>query len=490
VNWQSLSDIYREKTWKLWENYGLFSLSGHAARLGGGKKDLAMLFTYACLDNYVKADGRLGFIITQSLFKTSGAGDGFRRFQLGKEGAHFQVLQVDDLSDFQPFEGATNRTAIVSFQKGKPTKYPVQYYCWRKKPGQTVGLDDDLEDVHPAKVEVKDWRARPINPCDLQSPWLTARPRALQAVQKAVGPSPYRAYAGSCTWANGVYWLEILAKNNAGQVIVRNLSDVGKLEGIEQVHGQAIEPDLLYPLLRGRDVARWRARSSAYLLGVQDPKERRGYSEDLLKDRFPLTLVYLRRFEALLCARSGFKKYFSKPVGTGARKRLQALAPFYSLYNIGEYTFAPYKVCWGHTSERLNAAVAGSEASRFLPTKVVVPDQTAIFVPLSERQEAHYVCAMLNSSIFDFTATSYVVLHFVTHVLENICLPKFDARDKRHQRLAHLSMEAHQLTAEGTELARKRLAVVEGEIDEEAAAIWGISATELRDIHASLADLR
>ena len=43
------------------------------------------------------------------------------------------MLQVDDLSDFQPFEGATNRTAIVTFQKGKPTKYPVSYLYWRKK---------------------------------------------------------------------------------------------------------------------------------------------------------------------------------------------------------------------------------------------------------------------------------------------------------------------------------------------------------------------
>ena len=126
VNWQSLSDDYRAKTWPLWAKYGLFSLKGQAARLGGGKKDLAMLFTYACIDNYVKDQRRLGFIITQTLFKTKGAGDGFRRFQLGK-GAHFQAHQVDDLSDFQPFEGATNRTAIVTFQKGRPTKYPLPY---------------------------------------------------------------------------------------------------------------------------------------------------------------------------------------------------------------------------------------------------------------------------------------------------------------------------------------------------------------------------
>ena len=74
VNWESLSDEYRAATQPLWQRYGLFSLKGHAARLGGGKKDLSMLMLYASADNYLKDGGRLGFIITQTVFKTKGAG--------------------------------------------------------------------------------------------------------------------------------------------------------------------------------------------------------------------------------------------------------------------------------------------------------------------------------------------------------------------------------------------------------------------------------
>jgi len=487
VNWQSLSDSYREKTWRLWNEYGLFSLSGHAARLGGGKKDLAMLFTYACLDDYVKDDGRLGFIITQTLFKTKGAGDGFRRFQLGG-GSHFKVLQVDDLSDFQPFEGATNRTAIVTFQKGKPTKYPLPYLYWRKKDKRSISLDDELEEVL-GKIETRQWQAQPINSAEPNSPWLTARPKALDAVQKALGQSDYRGYAGSCTWANGVYWMEVTGKNNAGQVIARNLSDVGKLEGIQQLGGVALEADLLYPLVRGRDVSRWRAESSAFLLNVQDPKQRRGYDEDWLKDKYPLSYGYLLKFEKLLRQRSGFRKYFCKEVGKGAKKRREPLAPFYSLYNIGEYTLSDYKVCWGHTAVQLDAAVVGSEKSKLLPSRVVVPDQTAIFIPLDNEEEAHYVCAVLNSNVFNFITRAYVVLHFVTHVLDNVRVPKFDTKDKRHNRLAALSGKAHQLCAAPTETDEKRLKEIESEIDETAAAIWQITPSELKDIKFSLADL-
>jgi hypothetical protein len=484
VNWQSLSDSYRDKTWKLWETYGLFSLKGHAARLGGGKKDLAMLFTYACLDNYVKDNGRLGFIITQTLFKSKGAGDGFRRFQLGK-GAPFQALQVDDLSDFQPFEGATNRTAIVTFQKGRPTIYAdkaVPYLYWRKKERQSVSVDDSLEEVLE-KVQCRQWLAHPIEPSEPCSPWLTARPKALDAMRKAIGQSAYRAYAGSCTWANGVYWLEITDKNAAGQVIVRNLNDVGKLEGIEQVGGTALEPDLLYPLVRGRDVSRWRAQCSAHILNVQDAEERRGCGEKWLKTEYPLTYGYLLKFEKVLRQRSGFRKYFCDERGG-------AFAPFYSLYNIGEYTLAPYKVCWREQAEFFTCAVVGNGKVAG-KSKVIIPDHKLMFVPSRDKEEAHFVCAMLNSATAVLIVKSYgIETQTSTHVLEYVRLPQFDATNKQHQRLGELSVQAHLLAAEATEHSQKRLEKVEAEIDETAAGVWEINGAELREIQWSLTDLR
>jgi hypothetical protein len=487
VNWESLSDSYRAKTLPLWEKYGLFSLSGHAARLGGGKKDLAMLFTYACLDDYVKATGRLGFIITQTLFKTKGAGDGFRRFQLGKK-EHFKVLQVDDLRDFQPFEGATNRTAIVTFQKGRPTTYPLTYLYWRKKEKQSISLDDDLDEVL-TKVTVKYWEATYITPDKPNSPWLTARPKAVKALRKAIGQSDYRAYAGSCTWANGVYWLELTGKNNAGEIIARNLSDIGKLEGIEQVDGVALEPDLLYPLVRGRDVGRWKAESSAFLLNVQDAEKRCGYDQDWMKDKCPLTLGYLLKFENLLRGRSGFKKYFCKDVGKGKMRRLEPFAPFYSLYNIGEYTLAPYKVCWPELSNDLRVGVSELSSDSRTKNKILIPDHTVIFIPLKNRDEAHYCSAMLNSSVAGLIVASYVTLHPSPHILENIRLPKFTATDKRHRRLSELSEKAHALAAKA-EPDTKSLEEIETEIDKTAAQLWEINAGELVEIKFSLADLQ
>lgn len=105
INWESLPEDYRDDMKPLWQQYGLFTLSGSAGRLGGGKKDISMLFVYSCIDNYLVDSGKLGFVITQTIFKTQGAGDGFRRFQFSKYDQNnkpltyiIKPLTVSDLS--------------------------------------------------------------------------------------------------------------------------------------------------------------------------------------------------------------------------------------------------------------------------------------------------------------------------------------------------------------------------------------------------------
>ncbi|GAI50733.1 unnamed protein product, partial [marine sediment metagenome] len=112
VNWESLPENYRQDTKPLWQEHGLFPHGGMDTILGKGKKDISMLMTYVAMDKYLKKGGKLGFLITQSVFKTAGAGQGFRRFRLGS-GEHIQVQHVDDMVELQPFEGASNRTSVV-----------------------------------------------------------------------------------------------------------------------------------------------------------------------------------------------------------------------------------------------------------------------------------------------------------------------------------------------------------------------------------------
>lgn len=482
INWESLPQAYREQTAELWERYGLFVHSGMDTILGKGKKDASTLMTYAVADRFLKEGGKLGFLITQSVWKT-GAGQGFRRFRIGQNGPHLGVLHVDDLSSLQIFEGASTRTSAFVLQKGQPTRYPVPYTYWKKTTrGKGLDYDSTLDEVMEQTKRLQ-FYAVPVDPDDPTSPWLTARRKALDAVRKVLGASEYQARAGVCTWANSVYWLEILAKRPDGLVVVRNVTEEAKRE-VEGITTD-LEPDLLYPLLRGRDVRRWYARPSLHILMVQDPQTRRGIDEQVLQQRYPRTWAYLKRFEAVLRERSGFQRYFTRKDKNG---RVVETGPFYSMFNVGDYTFAPWKVVWREVSSSFEPAVAGPHDGR-----VTVPAHTIVLVPCETAEEAHFICGLLASSLYRLAINSYFVLHPSPHVMNNVNVPRFDPEDKEHLRISNLSRRAHELAPaayNGDKAARAELRRVEEEIDRAAAQLWDLTEEELAEIRRSLEELR
>ena len=463
INWESLPDEYRESTKAIWQRYGLFTLKGWRARMGGGKKDLAMLFAYVGLDRYAKENGKLGFVITQTVFKTKGAGEGFRRFRLGASGEAFKVERVHDLVEIKPFAGAANRTAVFRAVKGARTEYPVPYIVWRKNKGARVTEDMSLEQVKQATGR-EEQEGRPIalkmRPDGTiaegwGSPWATGTREVVQRVEGLSGRSRYKARAGCCTWLNGVYWVQILERYADGTVLVENLHDVGKKK-VERLPPQRIEGDLVYPLLRGRDVSRWRAEPSAHILMVQDPEKRVGYGESWMRRSHPLAYEYLKRFEEELRLRSGYKKYFDPKV-----------APFYSMYNVGPYTFAEWKVVWPDIATDLRAAVVGPEGAG----RVVVPDHRVMLVRCEAAGEAYFLAGLLNSRLAIGIAGSYTGGGtFSPHVLEHIPIPKYDSSNAVHVELSRLSEEAHRAKGrrDGGEVKR-----LEGVIDEIAERVLG-----------------
>ncbi|HKC62471.1 MAG TPA: N-6 DNA methylase, partial [Pyrinomonadaceae bacterium] len=198
VNWESLPKDYREDAAPLWLKHKLFSKTGYDAILGGAKDDISVLMTYVALDNYLNETGRLGFVITQSVFKAEGGGQGFRRFQLAN-GTPINVIAVDDMVEIKPFEGAANRTSVFVMERGRKIKYPAPYNLWRKAiSGKRVPEDSTLEEAL-GMCAVRHHVAQPIYKDDLTSSWITGRRRAIEAVQKILGASAYQAREGTNT---------------------------------------------------------------------------------------------------------------------------------------------------------------------------------------------------------------------------------------------------------------------------------------------------
>lgn len=465
INWQNLPEGYRTETKDLWFQHRLFVHSGMDTILGKGKKDIAMLMTYVAADSYLKDSGKLGFVITQSVFKTGG-GEGFRGFRT-RQNKPLSVLFVDDFSEMQLFEGAINRTAVFIMRKGQSTKYPLQYAYWRKKEGGRKGAfsyDSTLREV-TEKTERLQFIGEPIRDADPASPWITGRPVAVKAVRKVLGESAYAAHEGVNTGgANAVYWFEILHDHHDGTVTARNLTEGAKRK-IDSVQVQ-LEKELLFPLLRGRDVSRWRAHASAYILFVQDVKKRRGTDLNSLKSDFPLTYRWLESQQKLLLQRSAYKRYFRPDRD-----------PFYSMFNSGEYTLAQWKVVWSEQSSEIRCAVVGKENR-----KVVVPDHKIMLVECSSEPEAYYVAGLINSTPFRYAVTSYAIeIQMGPHVLENVRVPRFDAASKLHQAIAS---ESGRLASEGAEAAEDV-----AKLDSLCASLWGIGEAGLRAIQAAHQEL-
>ena len=129
-------------------------------------------------------------------------------------------------------------------------------------------------------------------------------------------------------------------------MLIENLYDVGK---IKVKHLQTvIEPDLVYPLLRGRDVRRWQATPSAHIILANRTDKLAGIPEAEMKRRWPKTYAYLKQFEGQSSKNLNAERCAAAPATVSISNRSD---PFYSMYNIGPYTIAEWKVAVAEKSE-------------------------------------------------------------------------------------------------------------------------------------------
>lgn len=191
IAWEHLSDAYRRATADLWDGYGLHPpREAMAMPSRRTRSDMAVLMTYVAADRYLRPEGRLAFVITQTVFKSEAAGRGFRRFRLRLTGDHLGVSIVDDFVDFQPFEAASNRTAVISLARGRKTEYPVPYTKWRPGAVGRVPRSDIALGVLMEGTSREAWQARPIVVTDTTSPWLTGPPAVIDGLTRVIGRVP------------------------------------------------------------------------------------------------------------------------------------------------------------------------------------------------------------------------------------------------------------------------------------------------------------
>jgi hypothetical protein len=480
INWESLPDSYRQDTKSLWGWYQLLERT-KGLGLGKFKRDMAMLFVARCMDRYTNNGGRFAFLIPLTVFKSQ-SGAGFRKFLsrdiLKTENIKCpcKVLKIHDLVTLYPFEGATNRTSLIVIEKKHKTIFPIPCTLWSNQKSISIEQGAELKEVKK-NTEQFDLFFIPMDRNKPETPWMETSEKAYEGIRNALGSSPqYRAYAGMYTGLNQAYWVKKVSEGPDG-ILVTNPLLVGQKKQVKQVE-EVIEEDLIFTLIRGRDVKKWYVLSeNRYVIIPHDNKSGKPLSESVMKVDYPKSY-----------------KYFNKLRGELENRAIQKLwgkgKPFYSVYDIGNYTFYPYKVVWKEIAGKIagkgefSVAVVEPEASEKGKNLIAVPDHKLMFIPLKNRVEAYYVAGILNSTIAKFIVASYTIETTMdTHISNSINIPRFDSKNPLHSNLANLSMQAHREAKHSRDAKKETihdLKDVEKEIDDVVAAIYGIdSNTEL-----------
>lgn len=182
----------------------------------------------------------------------------------------------------------------------------------------------------------------------------------------------YRAFLAAAPllstrrWRSGV-------KHDCAAVMELRRGSHGRFVNSEGVEVD-LEPDYLYPLVKGADLANGRAHTDRWLLVTQSLT---GEDTSTMATRAPRTWAYLCRHAHRLDAR---------------RSSIYRKRPRFSVFGVGPYTFAPWKVAISALHKRLSFAVVGPVDGR-----PVVFDDTCYHLSCETEEAASLLAALLRS---------------------------------------------------------------------------------------------
>ena len=433
VRWSRLPEAYRERVKETCERYDIFSKTKHH---GGNELDISAMITYTTGDKWLRMGGRLGFVITQTVFQNPSS-SGFRNFRINHTG-NLVPLHVSDLKAMKPFPDAANKTAVAVFKKTRSApSYPVRYLVWEPAQGAQRAIDPaSTVDEVLSRASVSVMEAHPVGGDG--SPWAILPPGRFEQIKTLahVEQNPWvEGRKGITVDLNGVYFVSILQENEANHTVkIRSRPEAGKKD-IGPTRQALIETDWVYPLLKGASdfEACYLKPSGLFTLVPNRGIRRSDYLQtEQESERLPKTLHYLMHFQRLLRDRS-----------TWRARMAAANAPDYAVYNVGNFTFSPWKVIWAEMAGRFEAAVAGSAWVPFQGSRPYVPDHKLFFVAFDNKVTAHYLCGILNSSAVVEFVDSHNVAIQVGDIFKHMRVPKFDSASPAHLRLAELVELAH-----------------------------------------------
>ncbi len=424
LTWTRLPERWRAATEPIWRKYGLWQVpkeAGDRARSQLASTDMAALVFATALDRYLEGNGVVGLLTPDSLLTGDPGGRAFRRFRLtdgdGQVDLPFRILHVDNWADVGPFRpDASNRPVFIVARRDESVQYPVPTVKWRR--GEGV--------VQPAA----EWAAVKLR---LEKTLGSSAPVDRQAPSSAWSFQPLAAppliEGGRNGWefgkgldtrgANGIFFVKVVqSKRSEGTVLIQN-GISGRDKTVQTTRGW-VEADLVYPLLRGRDVQPWSARPSCYIIAPYKP----GLMGELLDEstfrtKYRRAWQWLRRHYDVLSKR---KAPPTRSWDIAGRDWARLDGPL-------SHMRGQHIVVVREQQQRPAAAVVQARFDDQLG-RTVAPliDHKLSFCAVASKQEALYLCAFINSTpIQDLLASFSNTVAIAPQTLARLPIPDFAA---------------------------------------------------------------
>ncbi len=435
IKWEFLSAEYKQKlNSHILQNYELFNFTGQKARHGFAHDDIAAVFTYVTADKYLKLDGRLGFVLKQTLF-TNEANAGFRNFQIKTSDKliPFGVLMVIDLLEIDPFRPYGAETAIAIFKKGQSVRYPVPYDVWhyrdvKNKTNEKTTLDDF---IGLASAENKMAIPDPDEKTD-NAPWVFMENMNQLPLSFGEGKNYYKPRHGIVNDLVSVFFVNILKKAEGSKILIENEEFSDKRVQKVKKRTAVVKPDLLYLCVKSRHIKKWKLDLSSRREYLILPQRKAGERSIALEVENRELFEYLSEFRGELTARSSI--HFKNK-------------PFYSVYSVGEYTFKPFKIVWKSMVQEPAFVVISSLEDEFIGTKPLMPDNPIGYIAVDDVDEAYYICGILNSNLlrlFFYSKQRGTKYPISQAIIEKVPIQRYDAKNTLHKEISTLSQQIHE----------------------------------------------
>lgn len=434
VGWEYMSRPYRDYLNPAWGVYSLFEQKGMQAAFL--KEDLSTLCIATSCDRYVEDAGQAALVIRPAAMQSDLAARGLRRLSLFADGGNMQLQRIRIFDDLKVFGNADAPAASWQLKKGEKTTFPVPVQRWvrsrpRWQPTAATPLAEVQQNVHDEKAVCS-----PSNPDSFTSRWAIADEQVDSLRARVVGTNELQPRIGFFTGgANAVYYMRLQDDTSDKHWRCENITERAKRQ-VAQVLVD-LEPELIFKVVRGRDISFWASNPDVYVL-CPHSRETKIYpfGEPVMKSQYPLAFNYLNGLKETLVDRKGF---------AGWEKKVHQ-DYFYTLQRIGEYSFAPFKVCWSYISEDFVVSVVSSDKRG----KAILPNDKVVFVACNHAIEAYFMAGVLSSSPIRLSVVSSVTSRQVsTNVIRNLALPKFDENNPTHCEIGSMCEAGHQAMAAG-----------------------------------------